>query len=73
MPSGEDEYVPASVDFDKLLAKWKSICPAASDHSALIPGANHTVDPPSSREWLAERVARFLKTLGQQNEQAANL
>lgn len=72
MPSGNDEYVPESVDLDKLLAKWKSVCPAASALSALIPDANHTVDPPSSQEWLAERVIRFLKSL-EQTEQAANL
>lgn len=66
MPSGEDEYVPVNVDFEKLLAKWKSVCPVASDLSALIPEANHTVDPPSSREWLAERVVRFLKGLEQE-------
>lgn len=65
MPSGEDEYVPVNVDFEKLLAKWKSVCPVASDLSALIPEANHTVDPSSSREWLAERVVRFLKGLEQ--------
>lgn len=65
VPSGKDEYVPASVDFAKLLAKWKSVCPVASDLSALIPEANHTVDPPSSQEWLAERVTRFLGGLEQ--------
>lgn len=72
VPSGKDEFVPKGVDFDKLLAKWKSICPVASDLSALIPEANHTVDPPSSRQWLAERVVRFLTGL-EQNDQAASL
>lgn len=72
VPSEKDQYVPQSVDFGKLLAKWKSVCPVASDRSALIPGANHTVDPPSSREWLAERVVGFLKDL-EQPGQTANL
>lgn len=35
----------------------------ASDLSALIPGAGHTVNPPASQEWLAERVVSFLKKL----------
>lgn len=63
VPSAEDQYVPKTVDFEKLLAKWKSFCPAMSDLSGLIPGASHTVDLPSSQEWLAERVVSFLRSL----------
>jgi len=63
VPSAEDEYVPPSVDFEKLLAKWKSHCPEASDLSALIPGAGHTVQPASSQEWLAQRVVSFLERI----------
>lgn len=63
VPSAEDEYIPETVDFVKLLAKWKSFCPSMSDLSGLIPGANHTVNPPSSQEWLADRVVSFLGSL----------
>lgn len=63
VPSAEDEFVPPQVDFEKLLAKWKSACPKASDLSALIPGAGHTVNPPASQKWLAERVVSFLENL----------
>lgn len=63
LPSGEDEYVPPAVSLEKLLAKWKSHCPVASNLSSLIPEANHTVVPSSSQQWLAERVVSFLKTL----------
>lgn len=62
VPSAQDEFAPVGVDFEKLLAKWKSYCPVASDLSALIPGAGHTVDPISSQEWLGDRVVSFLKT-----------
>lgn len=70
VPSAQDEYVPPSVDFEELLAKWKSYCPMASDLCALIPDAGHTVKPESSQEWLAERVVRFLGSIGK-GEQAA--
>ncbi|KUI64959.1 UPF0613 protein PB24D3.06c [Cytospora mali] len=63
VPSAEDQYVPKTVDFEKLLAKWKSFCPAMSDLSGLIPGATHTVDLPSSQEWLGNRVVSFLGSL----------
>lgn len=63
VPSAKDQFVPPTVDFEKLLAKWKSFGPAISELSGLIPDANHTVDPPSSREWLADRVVRFLRGL----------
>ncbi|KAK7742136.1 hypothetical protein SLS53_004722 [Cytospora paraplurivora] len=65
VPSAKDQFVPPTVDFEKLLAKWKSFGQAISDLSGLIPEANHTVDPPSSREWLADRVVRFLRGLSE--------
>lgn len=63
VPSAQDEYAPIGVDFDKLLAKWKSCCPMASDLSALIPGAGHTVDPLPSQKWLGDRVVSFLESI----------
>lgn len=63
VPSAEDQYVPKAVDFEKLLAKWKSFCPSMSGLSDLIPGANHTVDAQESQDWLGDRVVSFLKSL----------
>lgn len=63
VPSAEDQYVPKTVDFEKLLAKWKSVCPSMSNLSGLIPGANHTVDAEESQDWLGGRVVSFLKSL----------
>ena len=63
VPSAGDQFVPKTVDFEKLLSKWKGFCPMMSDLSGLIPGANHTVDRLSSQEWLAGRVVSFLRSL----------
>lgn len=63
VPSAGDQYVPNTVDFEKLLAKWRSFCPAMSDLSGLIPGATHTVDLASSQDWLGDRVVSFLVSL----------
>ncbi|KAK0711252.1 duf1749 domain-containing protein [Lasiosphaeris hirsuta] len=65
VPSGMDEYVPASVDVGGLIDRWKSFCKPgmASDLSGLIPGANHRVDDGSAQEWLAGRVADFLASI----------
>lgn len=65
VPSGEEEYVPKSVDVDGLVSRWKSFCPPgiASELSGLIPGANHRVDNAEGQAWLAERVSGFLAGL----------
>lgn len=73
VPSAEDQYVPKTVDFTNLLAKWKSFCPSMSDLSGLIPGANHTVDAQKSQDWLGDRVASFLKSLEESNEAVRHL
>ena len=50
---------------ERLVARWKSFCQPgiASDLSGLIPGASHEVGQPESREWLADRILRFLGEL----------
>lgn len=65
VPSEKDEHVPEYVDFGKLVTRWKSFCRPgiASELSGLIPGANHTVDQAEGREWLADRVVKFLASL----------
>jgi len=65
VPSEKDEHVPAGVDFEKLIARWKSFCRpgVASEFSGLIPTANHTVDQAEGQQWLADRVVKFLRSL----------
>lgn len=67
LPSAEDQYVPKTVDFEKLLARWKSFSPSMSSLSGLIPGANHTVDAQAAQDWLGDRVVSFLKSLDSSN------
>lgn len=63
VPSGNDEHVPADIDVAGLVRKWTSACMpgVASELSGLIPGANHRVEDAGPQQWLAERVAGFLK------------
>ncbi|KAH8890920.1 duf1749 domain-containing protein [Thozetella sp. PMI_491] len=65
LPSGQDQYVPSSVDVPSMVARWKTFCKPgiASELSGLIPGANHQVEQPEAREWLADRVIQFLAAL----------
>ena len=65
VPSEKDEFVPPSIDVEKLIARWKSFSDSGivSEFSGLIPGANHRVDPPESQAWLADRVVKFLGSL----------
>ncbi|KAK8092381.1 uncharacterized protein PG998_014866 [Apiospora kogelbergensis] len=63
--SGEDEYVPATVDKEALIRQWKGLCRegVASDLSGVIPNADHRVEqPPGEPEkWLVNTVVKFLK------------
>jgi hypothetical protein len=63
--SGQDEYVPASVDKDALVKRWTALCQPgiASALSGTIPGANHRVEEPDAEAWLAQRVMDFLGDL----------
>ncbi|KAL1839083.1 hypothetical protein VTJ49DRAFT_1884 [Mycothermus thermophilus] len=62
MPSGKEEWVPASLNVPAMVERWKSFAKPGivSELSGLIPGANHRVDNDEGREWLIDRVARFL-------------
>ncbi|KAI1866948.1 hypothetical protein JX265_007524 [Neoarthrinium moseri] len=64
LQSGEDEYIPPSVEKVKLVDEWKAMCRSgvASDLSGCIPGANHRVEQPNSEKWLTKTVVEFLKT-----------
>ncbi|CAI4065033.1 hypothetical protein SUVZ_08G1960 [Saccharomyces uvarum] len=63
--SENDQFVPAWVDKQALLARWRAATPAAvwSQHSGLIGGATHTVPEPAAQRRLLEMVARFLTEL----------
>ncbi|RYP79230.1 hypothetical protein DL771_000208 [Monosporascus sp. 5C6A] len=56
--SGQDEFVPKSVDKDALVKHWTTYCRPgiASELSGTIPGANHRVEEPDAQQWLAETV-----------------
>lgn len=67
--SGNDEFVPPSVDKEALVNKWKDVCEkngiTVAEESGVIPGAGHSVDGASdevSKDFLG-RVRRFLKHL----------
>jgi Protein of unknown function (DUF1749) len=67
LPSANDEFVPEHIDKAALLEKWMALCPKISRLSALIPGANHSVDDAGAQDWLADRVVRFLERLNGQD------
>lgn len=63
--SGEDEFVPKTLDVAALVKRWSGYfrAPGAiSGLSATIPGASHNVRQPQAREWVADRVSRFLQS-----------
>ncbi|KAI5928754.1 hypothetical protein F4810DRAFT_645181 [Camillea tinctor] len=61
--SGNDEYVPKSVDKESLIQRWRTLCQPgiASELSGVIPGACHRVEEPEAEAWLAARVVKFLQ------------
>ncbi|KAI1485282.1 hypothetical protein F5X96DRAFT_660653 [Biscogniauxia mediterranea] len=61
--SGDDEYVPKSVDKEGLIQHWRTLCQPgiASELSGTIPGACHRVEEPEAEAWLATRVVNFLE------------
>ncbi|KAI1501262.1 hypothetical protein F5X99DRAFT_207507 [Biscogniauxia marginata] len=63
--SGEDEYVPKSVNKDGLIQHWRTLCQPgiASELSGTIPGAGHRVEEPEAEEWLVNRVLKFLQRI----------
>ncbi len=65
LPSEKDQFRSRGVDLKTQVAKWKGFCKPgiASNLSAPIPGANHEVSQPKSREWLGDTVVQFLTEL----------
>jgi pimeloyl-ACP methyl ester carboxylesterase len=61
--SGEDEFVPKSIDQVALNKRYQDASPMVSRLSGLIPGTGHAVEDDAAREWLAARTAEFLETL----------
>ncbi|KAJ4264921.1 hypothetical protein NW762_005164 [Fusarium torreyae] len=58
--SEKDEFVPERIDQVACNKKYKTLNPAVSALSGLIPGAGHTVTEPEAQEWLSKRVIEFL-------------
>ncbi|OTB06827.1 hypothetical protein M426DRAFT_9258 [Hypoxylon sp. CI-4A] len=63
--SGNDEYIPKSLDKDALVKHWKTLCRPgiASELSGTIPGAGHRVEEPESEKWLVDTVVKFLREI----------
>lgn len=61
--SDEDEFVPDSVDKAAMNSKYRNANSAVSPLSGLIPGADHAVAKSEAQEWVADRVAEFVRTL----------
>ncbi|KAI1460621.1 DUF1749-domain-containing protein [Annulohypoxylon moriforme] len=63
--SGNDEHVPASVDKNALVQRWKTLCQPgiASEFSGVIPGAGHRAEEPEAEEWLVNTVLKFLQSI----------
>ncbi|KAI5868135.1 DUF1749-domain-containing protein [Durotheca rogersii] len=63
--SGDDEFMPGSVDKDALVRHWSSLCQPgiASEFSGVIPGADHRVEEPEAEKWLVNTVVEFLRTI----------
>lgn len=63
--SGDDEFVPKSVNKENLINRWRELCRPgiASELSGAIPGACHRVTEPESEEWLCNTVIKFLQSI----------
>lgn len=70
--SGADQAVPASVDKEKNLARWKNATDHGGkfqiwddDHTSIIPNASHALsndDQAEPRQFLVEKVLSYLQT-----------
>ncbi|KAI0887503.1 DUF1749-domain-containing protein [Annulohypoxylon maeteangense] len=63
--SGNDEFVPASVDKDALVRRWKALCQPgiASEFSGAVPGAGHRAEEPEAEDLLVNTVVKFLHSI----------
>ncbi|KAI1276519.1 hypothetical protein F5Y07DRAFT_366125 [Xylaria sp. FL0933] len=63
--SGNDEFVPKSVNKEELVSHWRELCKPgiASELSGIIPGATHRVEEPEAEEWLCGTVSKFLQSM----------
>ncbi|KAI1426005.1 hypothetical protein F5Y12DRAFT_744539, partial [Xylaria sp. FL1777] len=63
--SGDDEFVPHSVNKEELVNRWRELCKPniASELSGTIPGATHRVEEPKAEEWLCGTVTKFLQSI----------
>ncbi|RYO99624.1 hypothetical protein DL764_006765 [Monosporascus ibericus] len=68
--SGQDEFVPKSVDKDALVKHWRTLCRPgiACELSGTIPGGNHRVEELDAQQWLAETVVILVMLLGDQSQ-----
>ncbi|KAK9474548.1 uncharacterized protein V1510DRAFT_411340 [Dipodascopsis tothii] len=61
--SGEDDFVPPSVDKQALVDAWAAACPVWSPLSTVVPGANHRAEAAEATATVVGRVAAFVRAL----------
>ncbi|KAI3337099.1 dolichol-phosphate mannosyltransferase [Xylariaceae sp. AK1471] len=63
--SGNDEFIPKSVDKEGLVNHWRKLCERgiASELSGTIPGAGHRVEEAEAEKWLCDTVTKFLQNI----------
>lgn len=68
LPSEKDEMMPFTFPKKALLSRWLHVSPKGlvSQLSDIVLEADHTLSAIETREWFAERVVRFLSSLGTQ-------
>lgn len=65
--SGSDEFVPARVNKDELVQRWRASTPAKfwSKHSKVVRGASHNVGPKSEKGAEADVINTVVAFLGE--------
>lgn len=60
-----DEFVPKSVDRQKLVDRWQTVCDVKywSKYSKLLAGASHTVEDSNAVEDMLDTIEKFIATL----------
>lgn len=61
--SGADEFVPKTIDKQKLLQRWECVSNAKywSKNSGLVEGASHFVEKPKSQQILFKKIQSFIR------------
>ncbi|ORZ04318.1 hypothetical protein BCR41DRAFT_425986 [Lobosporangium transversale] len=66
--SGKDEYIPAHVDKQRLVAQLSAACGQASMGAVVLPDANHAISDQASQIKFCEVVIQFIQQILEQTE-----